>query len=49
MNALMLILGLWDDDTTNDALRRDGNQQPATGVGGVMTEEDYYQFGITCK
>ncbi|XP_033643557.1 uncharacterized protein LOC117303459 isoform X5 [Asterias rubens] len=43
------LMGLWDDDTTNDALRRDGNQQPATGVGGVMTEEDYYQFGITWR
>ncbi|XP_071795599.1 uncharacterized protein [Asterias amurensis] len=43
------LMGLWDDDTTNEALRRDGNQQPATGDGGVMTEEDYYQFGITWR
>ncbi|XP_038046056.1 fibrillin-1-like [Patiria miniata] len=43
------LLGVWDDDQSNDATRRDGTIQPATGDGGEMIERDFYNFAETWR
>ncbi|XP_022100979.1 neurogenic locus notch homolog protein 1-like isoform X1 [Acanthaster planci] len=43
------LLGVWDGDQSNDALRRDGTQQQATGQNGEMLERDFYNFGETWR
>ena len=44
-----LYSGVWDDDPSNDATKRNGTLQQATGPGGVMLDSDFYSFGDTCK
>ena len=41
--------GVWDDDPSNDAERRNGTLQPGTGADGQMLESDFFAFGETCK
>ena len=41
--------GVWDGNTTNDVLRRDGTFQEATGADGEMLERDFFEFGETCE
>ncbi|XP_038073778.1 fibrillin-1-like [Patiria miniata] len=43
------LLGVWDGDQSNDATRRDGAIQPATGDNGAMIESDFYHFGETWR
>ncbi|XP_038045778.1 neurogenic locus notch homolog protein 1-like isoform X3 [Patiria miniata] len=47
MNKTKGLLGVWDGDTSNDALRRDNTQQTATGTDGELSEQDFFQFGQT--
>ncbi|XP_077993986.1 uncharacterized protein LOC144447778 [Glandiceps talaboti] len=43
------LLGVWNDDPTDDFLRRDGTYQQATIPGQNLTEADYFEFGQTWK
>ncbi|XP_022099415.1 fibrillin-1-like [Acanthaster planci] len=43
------LLGFWDDNSSNDAQKRDGTLQPATGAGGTMLEKDFFMFGETWR
>ncbi|XP_038046057.1 fibrillin-1-like [Patiria miniata] len=43
------LLGVWDGDQSNDATRRDGTIQAATGDNGEMIESDFYAFGETWR
>ncbi|XP_022108963.1 uncharacterized protein LOC110989125 [Acanthaster planci] len=43
------LLGVWDGNTTNDVLRRDGTFQEPTGDLGKMLERDFFEFGETWR
>ncbi|XP_038046205.1 mucin-like protein [Patiria miniata] len=43
------LLGVWDDDPSNDTLRRDGTLQSASGDNGELLERDFFAFGETWK
>ncbi|XP_022107056.1 mucin-like protein [Acanthaster planci] len=43
------LLGVWDGNSTNDVLRRDGAFQQPTGTDGEMLEVDYFEFGETWR
>ncbi|XP_038063643.1 uncharacterized protein LOC119734296 isoform X2 [Patiria miniata] len=39
------IIGVWDDDPSNDVLKPDGSLQTGSGDNGVLVEIDYFEFG----
>ncbi|XP_038064096.1 uncharacterized protein LOC119734628 isoform X4 [Patiria miniata] len=43
------ILGVWDDDPSNDALTRNGTLQTGSGADGELVERDYFEFGETWR
>ncbi|XP_072014975.1 uncharacterized protein [Amphiura filiformis] len=43
------LLGVWDDNPANDFKKADGSQQVATGPGGNLTEQDFFEFGETWR
>ncbi|XP_038046069.1 uncharacterized protein LOC119720470 [Patiria miniata] len=43
------ILGVWDDDPSNDALRRNGTLQTGSGDNGELVERDLFEFGETWR
>ncbi|XP_038045830.1 uncharacterized protein LOC119720271 isoform X3 [Patiria miniata] len=43
------LLGVWDDDPSNDTLRRDGTLQSASGDNGELLEIDFFEFGETWR
>ncbi|XP_038046071.1 uncharacterized protein LOC119720471 [Patiria miniata] len=43
------ILGVWDDDPSNDVLTRNGTLQPGSGDNGELVERDYFEFGETWR
>ncbi|XP_038062355.1 mucin-4-like [Patiria miniata] len=47
MNKTKGLLGVWDGDKGNDALRRDNTQQTVTGPNGEQSEQDFFAFGQT--
>ncbi|XP_038046067.1 uncharacterized protein LOC119720468 [Patiria miniata] len=43
------ILGVWDDDPSNDVLTRNGTLQMGSGQNGTLVERDYFEFGETWR
>ncbi|XP_038046073.1 mucin-like protein [Patiria miniata] len=43
------ILGVWDDDPSNDVLTRNGTLQTGSGDNGELVERDYFEFGETWR
>ncbi|XP_038046270.1 uncharacterized protein LOC119720607 [Patiria miniata] len=43
------ILGVWDDDPSNDVLTRNGTLQTGSGDNGELVERDYFEFGQTWR
>jgi len=43
------LLGVWNDDPSDDFMKRDGTMQTASGAAGAFTEQDYFAFGETWR
>ncbi|XP_038046036.1 uncharacterized protein LOC119720445 [Patiria miniata] len=43
------ILGVWDDDQSNDVLTRNGTLQTGSGDSGELVERDFFEFGETWR
>ena len=43
------VQGVWNDDPTDDFVKRDGTLLTPTGTNGSFADADYFEFGETCK